>query len=75
MRTSIAIIIVLVGVLVWFGFTIIRLENYHYADQVGLCQEFNDDILKRFTEKEDCIKNTKTRTSPFWHLFYALKDF
>jgi len=61
--------------LVWFGATIVRLENYHYAVQVGMCDEYNNDILTRFNEKEDCLNNTKTRTSFMWSLLYGLKVF
>lgn len=67
------IIAILAGLLIWFGANIVRLENYHYAVQVGMCNEYSGDILQRFNERENCINNTKTRTSLFWHLLYGLK--
>jgi hypothetical protein len=67
------IIIILLLLLVWFGSAIVRLENYHYAVQVGMCNEYGGDILQRFNEREDCINKTKTRTSFVWQLFYGLK--
>lgn len=67
------VIMFLVVILIWFGVTIVRLENYHYAVQVGMCSEYNRNILERFVERENCLNDTKTRTSFMWHLLYGLK--
>ena len=64
------IIVALSILLVWFGIAIVKLESYRYADQVGLCQEYSR--LEDFVERERCLHETKTRTSPLWHLFYGL---
>jgi len=64
------IIIILVLLLVWFGNTIIRLENYHYANQVGFCLEYK--FPEQGTQREDCMNETETRTSFIWQLGYAL---
>jgi uncharacterized membrane protein len=66
------LIIILALLLIWFGFNIVRLENYHYAVQVGICDEYDNDILERFEEKEECINSAKTRTNFIWHLVYGL---
>ena len=67
------VILILLIFLIWFGANLVRLENYHYTVQVGMCNEYNENILNRFTERENCINNTKTRTSFIWHLLYGLK--
>lgn len=64
------IIIVVLGLLiVWFGATIVRLENYHYAIQVGFCQEYH---LPDKGEHDACLNGKKTRTSWVFHLLYGL---
>ena len=65
MRTF--VIFILLGMLFWFGKTIVRLENYHYASQVGMCGEYNSLI-----ERGNCLSTIETRTNPFWHLYSAL---
>lgn len=65
-------ILILLALLIWFGSAIVRLENYHYAVQVGFCREF-DKTVERYTEMEECLNRTQTRTSPLWHLLYGLK--
>jgi len=63
------VVIILLVMLFWFGKTIVRLENYHYASQVGMCSEYN---LFQLIERDRCLNSFETRTSPFWHLYYAL---
>jgi len=65
------IIILLITLLVWFGLTIVRLENYHYANQVGFCNEYSS--LENLLEKDKCLNEKETRTNPIWHLFFGLK--
>lgn len=67
------IIVGLLGLLVWFGTVIIRLESYHYASQLGMCDAANSpppDLLQR----DKCLNETETRTGWYWHLYYALRD-
>ncbi len=66
------IIFFLLLLLIWFGTAIVRLENYHYAVQVGFCREFTRTI-ERYTEMDNCLNKTHTRTSFLWHLLYGLK--
>ncbi len=66
------IIAVLLVILIWFCTAIVRLENYHYAVQVGFCQEYSNlDLVK----KDECLNKTETRTNWTWHLLYGLKIF
>ncbi len=62
----ISIIVVLLSIIVYLSVVIIRLENYHYAVQVGFC----DDVDK--FRRDDCLNKIQTRTNPMWHLIYAL---
>jgi len=65
------IIFVLAAMLVWFGTTIVRLENYHYAAQMGYCQEYEIPLESR--AKNKCLNEKQTRTNPIWHLLYGLR--
>ena len=49
---------------------IIRLENYHYTVQLGFCDQYTN--IEDFIKKSECLESTQTRTSPVWHLYYAL---
>lgn len=62
-------IIVLLVLLVWFGTAIVRLENYHYAVEVGFCSDVSP------TERNACLNKIETRTNPLWHLAYGLGIF
>ena len=64
------IIIALAAMLVWFGTTIVRLENYHYANQMGFCQEYEIPLESRARNK--CLDERQTRTNPVWHLLHGL---
>ncbi len=69
-KTFITIVIILILIIIYQSLQIIRLENYHYAVQVGLCSDMDD-----FIKKDDCLNNTKTRTNPIYNLLYGLKIF
>jgi hypothetical protein len=59
--------------LVWFGAAIVRLENHHYAVQVGMCDQYDEagNIAAR-ADRDDCLNHTQTRTHSLWHLLYGL---
>lgn len=61
------LILALLGMLTWFSSVIVELENYRYASSIGMCSEHID-----LVKKSQCLNETETRTSPFWHLAYAL---
>lgn len=71
MKKENTIIVVLIILLFWFGLVIIRLENYHYASQVGMCSEYSG--LDKLIQRDKCLNNTQTRTSKFLHLLHGLK--
>jgi len=61
------VIVVLLFALIYFGATIVRLENYHYAVQVGFCADVE------ISQRDKCLDEIQTRTNPIWHLIYALR--
>ena len=65
------IIFVLTTMLVWFGTTIVRLENYHYASRMGFCQEYQIPLENQARNK--CLSEKQTRTNPIWHLLHGLR--
>ena len=69
---AIAALLVVVVVL---GRSVVRLENYDYANQVGLCDKFEVPGLrldmKQYEAREACLNNTETRTHWFWHILYG----
>ena len=70
---ALALAAALVVVTVWLGSAVIRLENYRYANFVGMCSNYNvGDPIQRI-QREDCLQRTKTRTHWFWQLLHGLK--
>ena len=69
------LVFILSILLVWFGQVIVRIENENYALLVGLCGQ-NATVADPTTilERNRCLEVVETRTSPFWHLYYALSD-
>lgn len=63
-------IVLLAATLVWFGTAIVRLEQYHYASMLGMCGPIDPAGLGN---REKCLQETETRTSPFYHLLYGLE--
>lgn len=57
---------------IWLGAVIVRLENFHYANTVGMCGEFKPSDPLQTIPRHNCLHQAKTRTSAFWHLFYAV---
>ncbi len=71
----VSLVILLVVLLLWFGATIVRLENQNYAMATGLCDTFSELNLadwESVMERSRCLEEVETRTSPLWHLYYAL---
>ena len=66
------IIVILLIVVVWFGSTIVRLENYHAAVAVGFCQEYK---IPDNGEKERCLNSKATSNSWLTSLLRGLNIF
>lgn len=69
------IVVLLVSVFI-LGKTVIRLENYRYAHEVGMCdkEKFYGNELQKEQKSRDCFEHVQTRTNSLWHLFYAIKN-
>lgn len=72
MRTLLLVALVLsLALNVWMGMAVVRLENYHYANQLGACV---DNIMSiGSTQREKCLEESETRSHWVWHLFYGLR--
>lgn len=70
---SILVIAALLVAVVWLGSAVVRLENYRYANFVGLCTQFNIKDPRERIEREACLERAETRTNWASHLMYALK--
>ena len=60
------VILCLLAVIAFMAYRITMIENQRYALAVGMCR---DAAPLRLIE---CLETTQTRTSPLWHLYYAL---
>ena len=59
--------LLLLVIVVYMAAAIVRIENEGYALATGMCR--NAQGLADFA----CLERTETRTSWWWHLYYALK--
>ena len=66
-NTLLSIIFILIILLIYSFVQIIKLENHHYAVQVGFCLEVES------AKRNKCLNNVKTRSNPIWHLLYGLE--
>ena len=71
------IILILLVFLIWFGMTIVRLENFRYGAVVGSCSsaEYEHYDPEQRIEWYRCLHENTTRTSPLWNLLYGLEIF
>jgi hypothetical protein len=69
-----ALLVGLLLIVMVLGAAVVRLENYRYADSIGMCSEFlsRDDVHKRI-QRERCLETSRTRTHWFWHILYGTK--
>jgi len=65
-------IFVLLALIFVLSAAVIRLENFYYASFVGMCSEFKIDDPMQTVKRHNCLHAKETRTSPLWHLWYAV---
>ena len=65
-RMQIALVAMLLAI-VYLCTVIVRIENERYALFVGMCR----DAKTGFVDGA-CLAKVETRTSPMWHLLYAI---
>ena len=68
-----AIIAVLLVVIVVLGRAVVRLENYHYANFIGRCSQFDITNTQQRIAREDCLDRAQTRPHWFWHILYGTR--
>lgn len=66
-----AVIVVLLLVIVFLCDRLVRAENQRYAMLVGMCTRPETPLLPI---NMTCLETAQTRTSWFWHLYYAVTD-
>jgi hypothetical protein len=65
-------VVVLALLVVFLADRTVRLENQRYALYLGLCKRDPNPLnLEPFWK---CLEDVQTRTSWFWHLYYAVTD-
>jgi hypothetical protein len=68
----ITIVLLIVAMFV-LGRAVVRLENYRYANFVGLCDKFDIANPQQRLAREECLDQAQTRTHWFWHLLYGTR--
>lgn len=71
-RLYTAVTIVLAIAVVVLASAVVRLENYHYANAVGLCSQFDITSPQQRIEREKCLETSQTRTGWYWHVIYGV---
>lgn len=66
-------IVLLVGAVAWLGTAVVRLENYRYANSVGMCSKFGRDDPMQRVQRDICLDQIETRANSVWHLIYGLR--
>lgn len=54
--------------LLWFGSSLVRVENQRYALTVGMCSPRPPSPVPAVA----CLEKVQTRTGWWWHIYYAL---
>lgn len=65
-----AAIVVLILISAFLADRVVRIENQRDALYVGLCKLDPANPAQRW----NCLENAQTRTSWFWHLYYATTE-
>jgi len=68
-----ALIVVLLAIVMWFGLSIVRLENERYALELEICGRFDPGNPSTLGKRDECLARVQTRTSSVYNLLYGLK--
>ena len=68
-----ALVIILFGIVIWFGASIVRLENERYALELEVCGRFDPTKPSTLTDRDDCLERVQTRTGALNNLLYGLR--
>jgi hypothetical protein len=68
-RAAVIIIVLLLIANFWLAASLVRIENERYALSLGLCRsQTTQDLI----DQPRCLEAIETRTSPIYHLLFAL---
>lgn len=67
---KIAVILLFAACNFWFAVNIVRLENYRYANSLGMCSGSG---YTNFVVRETCLNKLKLRTHWLYTLAYGLR--
>ena len=67
-------IVVLIGLLAWFGSAVVGLERYRYASMLAECGLASNQL--EHSQQQVCLTNPPTlRKSALWDLYYGLSEY
>ena len=66
------VVLMLVAAVVVLTVAVVRLENYRYANILGVCTQFDITSPQQRIERERCLEATQARTHWFWHVLYGV---
>lgn len=72
---KLVVLLISIALNVWLALTVVRLENIHYGILVGSCTEQERASVQDPMQRPrylQCLEQTETRTSAWYHLGYAL---
>ena len=69
MKKNVAIVVLAIAALI-LGASLVRVENQRYAMSIGMCATKEPPRLPDWK----CLSHVETRTSWWWHIFYAVMD-
>jgi hypothetical protein len=72
-RLFVVAIIALVGLVLFLGVAVVRLENYRYANALGFCEKFDIRNAQQRLARESCLFTSISRPYWFLHLLYGTR--
>ena len=60
-------------VIIWFGASIVRLENERFTLELEICGRFDPANPPSLVARDKCLVKAQTRTHAIYNLLYGLK--
>jgi hypothetical protein len=70
---AIAAAVVLLGLVLFLGHAVIRLESYRYANFLGHCEKFDLRNAQQRLARENCLYTSVTPRYWFMHLLHGTR--
>ena len=68
------IIAILMLTTIWLSLQVVRLERYHYASFLGMCEQNEPKSPAATIKRSKCLNAIETRTNDMWHLYFGVTD-